>query len=150
MFSQKKNHDFFFKYSLGKEIGSGQSDPYRFLSKGQQWIFIQTNCQVQINSWTGKADSYICTSNLLLRFFLLRLFDHLIWFSIENSPTDSLQRQSSLLTFPSPGKSIGKSWFFSFLFEKRWINRIKCDIENKYNNNTKIFIRFSNNCKRFC
>ncbi|CAF4164168.1 unnamed protein product, partial [Adineta steineri] len=41
------------------------SEPYRFLSKGQQWIFLQTTCQAQINSWTGKPESYICTTNLL-------------------------------------------------------------------------------------
>ncbi len=45
--------------------GNGKSDPYRFLTKGQQWIFLQTYSQVQINSWTGKAEYYICTTNLV-------------------------------------------------------------------------------------
>ncbi|CAF1061004.1 unnamed protein product [Adineta ricciae] len=62
---------------IWKENGSGKSEPYRFLSKGQQWIFIQTNCQVQINSWTGKPESYLCISNPL-----------------QNS-TDFIQRHSS-------------------------------------------------------
>ncbi|CAF1444720.1 unnamed protein product [Adineta steineri] len=52
-------------YQLWKDNGSGTSEPYRFLSKGQQWIFLQTTCQAQINSWTGKPESYICTTNLL-------------------------------------------------------------------------------------
>jgi hypothetical protein len=62
---------------LGKETGTGKSDPYRFLSKGQQWIFLETNCQVQINSWTGKPESYICTTNPLQKyifFFDFHLF----------------------------------------------------------------------------
>ncbi|CAF4347367.1 unnamed protein product, partial [Adineta steineri] len=41
-------------YQLWKDNGSGTIEPYRFLSKGQQWIFLQTTCQAQINSWTGK------------------------------------------------------------------------------------------------
>ncbi|CAF3822554.1 unnamed protein product [Adineta steineri] len=52
-------------YQLWKDNGSGTSEPYRFLSKGQQWIFLQTTCQAQINTWTGKPESYICTTNLL-------------------------------------------------------------------------------------
>ncbi|CAF0834967.1 unnamed protein product [Adineta steineri] len=52
-------------YQLWKDNGSGTSEPYRFLSKGQQWIFLQTTCQAQNNSWTGKPESYICTTNLL-------------------------------------------------------------------------------------
>lgn len=49
-------------HQIWKENGNGKSDSYRFLSKGQQWISLQTQCQVQINSWTGKPESYICTS----------------------------------------------------------------------------------------
>ena len=49
----------------GKDAGGGSSDPYRFLSHGQQWIFFQTTCQVQNNSWTGKPESYLCQTNLL-------------------------------------------------------------------------------------
>ncbi|CAF5015184.1 unnamed protein product, partial [Rotaria sp. Silwood1] len=52
-------------HQLWKTNGNGQSEPYRFLSKGQQWIYLQTNCQVQLNSWTGKPESYICTTNPL-------------------------------------------------------------------------------------
>ena len=50
---------------LGKDVGCGSSDPYRFLTKGQQWIDFQGHCQVQINSWTRKPQSYLCQTNLL-------------------------------------------------------------------------------------
>ncbi|UJR34321.1 hypothetical protein I4U23_021724 [Adineta vaga] len=50
---------------LWKETGNGKSDPYRFLSKGQQWLFLQTHCQAQINSWTGKPESYLCITTPL-------------------------------------------------------------------------------------
>jgi len=53
-------------HQLWKDFGNGTSDPYRFLTKGQQWIFIQTHCQVQMNSWTGKAEFYLCKTNILI------------------------------------------------------------------------------------
>ena len=96
---------------LGKENGNGKSDPYRFLSKGQQWIFLQTDCQVQINSWTGKPDSYLCTSTLLIKSLFLLFYQFFIHLFIQ-SPTDSLQRQSSslsLLTVTSTGNSFFSS-----------------------------------------
>ncbi|CAF1367502.1 unnamed protein product [Adineta steineri] len=37
-------------YQLWKDKGRGTSEPYKFLNKGQQWIFLQTTCQAQINS----------------------------------------------------------------------------------------------------
>ncbi|CAF1170690.1 unnamed protein product [Rotaria sordida] len=49
-------------HQIWKTNGNGKSEPYRFLSKGQQWIYLQTHCQVQINSWTGKPESYLCTT----------------------------------------------------------------------------------------
>ncbi|CAF1219893.1 unnamed protein product [Rotaria sordida] len=62
-------------HQLWKQNGNGKSDPYRFLTKGQQWIFLQTCSQVQINSWNGKPESYICTTNII------------------QSSSDSLQKQ---------------------------------------------------------
>ncbi|CAF5196400.1 unnamed protein product, partial [Rotaria magnacalcarata] len=50
------------------------------LSKGQQWIFLQTYSQVQINSWNGKPESYICTTNII------------------QSSNDSLQNQLSFIS----------------------------------------------------
>ncbi|CAF4637180.1 unnamed protein product, partial [Rotaria sp. Silwood2] len=68
-------------HQLWKQNGNGKSDPYRFLTKGQQWIFLQTYSQVQINSWNGKPESYICTTNIIQ--------------SISSS--DSLQKPLSLI-----------------------------------------------------
>ncbi|CAF4929527.1 unnamed protein product [Rotaria sp. Silwood1] len=62
-------------HQLWKQNGNGKSDPYRFLTKGQQWIFLQTYSQVQINSWNGKPESYVCTTNII------------------QSSSDSLQKQ---------------------------------------------------------
>ncbi|CAF3393718.1 unnamed protein product [Rotaria socialis] len=67
-------------HQLWKENGNGKSDPYRFLSKGQQWLFLQTHSQVQINSWNGKPESYICTTNII------------------QSSNDSLQNQLSFIS----------------------------------------------------
>jgi len=52
-------------HQLWIQNGSGQSQPHRFLTKGQQWIFIQTNSQVQINSWNKKPLFYICQHQII-------------------------------------------------------------------------------------
>ncbi|CAM4882176.1 unnamed protein product [Rotaria socialis] len=44
---------------IWKEVGNGKRDPYRFLTKGQQWVFLETHAQVQINSWTRKPEASI-------------------------------------------------------------------------------------------
>ncbi|CAF4484557.1 unnamed protein product [Rotaria socialis] len=52
---------------IWKEVGNGKRDPYRFLTKGQQWVFLETHAQVQINSWTRKPEvqSSLKTSSTL-------------------------------------------------------------------------------------
>ncbi|CAF1201229.1 unnamed protein product [Adineta steineri] len=52
-------------YKLWKENGNGKSEPYRFLTKDEQWILLQTSSQAHINTWSGKVESYICTTYII-------------------------------------------------------------------------------------
>ncbi|CAF1032462.1 unnamed protein product [Adineta steineri] len=52
-------------YKLWKENGNEKSEPYRFLTKDDQWILLQTSSQAHINKWTGKVESYICTTYIV-------------------------------------------------------------------------------------
>ncbi|CAF1032423.1 unnamed protein product [Adineta steineri] len=52
-------------YKLWKENGNEKSEPYRFLTKDDQWILLQTSSQAHINTWTGKVESYICTTYII-------------------------------------------------------------------------------------
>ncbi|CAF0854206.1 unnamed protein product [Adineta steineri] len=52
-------------YKLWKENGNEKSEPYRFLTKDDQWILLQTSSQAHINAWTGKVESYICTTYII-------------------------------------------------------------------------------------
>ena len=40
---------------------------YRFLTKGQQWIWMQTHGYVQTNKWTNKPETIIC-HNVVVRY----------------------------------------------------------------------------------
>ena len=39
---------------------------YRFLTKGQQWIWMQTHGYVETNKWTNKPETIIC-HNVVVR-----------------------------------------------------------------------------------
>ena len=45
---------------------------YRFLTKGQQWIWMQTHGYVQTNKWTNKPETIIC-HNVVVRYDLRNL-----------------------------------------------------------------------------
>ena len=49
---------------LGKKNVCEKSVPYRILTKGEEWLSVQTSTEVQINSWTGKALFYICHNSI--------------------------------------------------------------------------------------
>ncbi|CAF4372219.1 unnamed protein product, partial [Adineta steineri] len=52
-------------YKLWKENGNEKSESYRFLTKDDQWILLQTSSRAHINTWTGKVESYICTTYII-------------------------------------------------------------------------------------
>lgn len=41
--------------------GEGTSCYYRFLTKGQQWIWLQTRFYITYNQWNSKPEFIVCT-----------------------------------------------------------------------------------------
>ncbi|CAF0845318.1 unnamed protein product [Adineta steineri] len=89
-------------YKLWKETESGKSEPYRFLTKDDQWILLQTSSQVHINTWTGKVESYICTTYIIECHSLQQLLaKRSIHIPANNSNTDLVLLPSMITTIPS-------------------------------------------------
>lgn len=47
------------------EKGQGTSCFYRFLTKGQQWIWLQSSFYIRYNQWNSKPEIVICTHRIL-------------------------------------------------------------------------------------
>lgn len=45
--------------------GQGTSCFYRFLTKGQQWIWLQSNFYIRYHQWNSKPEIVICTHRIL-------------------------------------------------------------------------------------
>lgn len=47
-------------FSLVMQKGEGTSCYYRFLTKGQQWIWLQTRFYITYNQWNSKPEFIVC------------------------------------------------------------------------------------------
>lgn len=59
-------HDFYLNFDNLYSIivmvkGGGTSCHYRFLTKSQQWIWLQTHSYLTYHQWTSKPDFVVCT-----------------------------------------------------------------------------------------
>lgn len=45
--------------------GKGTSCHYRFLTKGQQWIWLQTRYYISYNQWNSKPEFIVCTHSVV-------------------------------------------------------------------------------------
>lgn len=45
--------------------GEGTSCYYRFLTKGQQWIWLQTKYYITYHQWTSKPEFVVCTHRVI-------------------------------------------------------------------------------------
>lgn len=45
--------------------GEGTSCHYRFLTKGQQWIWLKTRFYIDYNQWNSKPEFIVCTNNVV-------------------------------------------------------------------------------------
>uniref|UniRef100_S4RCM1 Clock circadian regulator n=1 Tax=Petromyzon marinus TaxID=7757 RepID=S4RCM1_PETMA len=48
-----------------KQSGKGKSCHYRFLTKGQQWIWLQTKYFISFHQWNSKPEFVVCTHTVL-------------------------------------------------------------------------------------
>uniref|UniRef100_A0A8C8E1H4 Neuronal PAS domain protein 2 n=1 Tax=Oryzias sinensis TaxID=183150 RepID=A0A8C8E1H4_9TELE len=47
------------------QFGKGKSCYYRFLTKGQQWIWLQTHYYITYHQWTSKPEFIVCTHTVI-------------------------------------------------------------------------------------
>uniref|UniRef100_UPI00398EC816 neuronal PAS domain-containing protein 2 n=1 Tax=Pristiophorus japonicus TaxID=55135 RepID=UPI00398EC816 len=47
------------------QFGKGKSCYYRFLTKGQQWIWLQTNYYITYHQWNSKPEFIVCTHTVV-------------------------------------------------------------------------------------
>lgn len=43
------------------QYGKGKSCYYRFLTKGQQWIWLQTHYYITYHQWNSRPEFIVCT-----------------------------------------------------------------------------------------
>lgn len=48
-----------------RQTGEGKSCYYRFLTKGQQWIWLQTDYYVSYHQYNSKPDYVVCTHKVV-------------------------------------------------------------------------------------
>lgn len=47
------------------QFGKGKSCYYRFLTKGQQWIWLQTNYYITYHQWNSRPEFIVCTHTVV-------------------------------------------------------------------------------------
>ena len=47
------------------ETGDGQSCCYRFLTKGQEYIWLQSSYFISYHQWTAKPEFIVCTNRVV-------------------------------------------------------------------------------------
>lgn len=47
------------------EKGEGTSCYYRFLTKGQQWVWLQTRFYISYHQWNSKPEFIVCTHRVV-------------------------------------------------------------------------------------
>ncbi|XP_053167551.1 neuronal PAS domain-containing protein 2 isoform X4 [Hemicordylus capensis] len=55
----------FLSYSHVMQFGKGKSCCYRFLTKGQQWIWLQTHYYITYHQWNSKPEFIVCTHTVV-------------------------------------------------------------------------------------
>uniref|UniRef100_A0A3B3BWI4 Circadian locomoter output cycles protein kaput n=1 Tax=Oryzias melastigma TaxID=30732 RepID=A0A3B3BWI4_ORYME len=82
------------------QYGKGKSCYYRFLTKGQQWIWLQTHYYITYHQWNSRPEFIVCT-HTVVSYAAVRT-DHRRELGIEDSPpettADKLQGERSTLT----------------------------------------------------
>lgn len=62
------------------QYGKGKSCYYRFLTKGQQWIWLQTHYYITYHQWNSRPEFIVCT-HTVVRYYSWML-SHLLFFSV--------------------------------------------------------------------
>uniref|UniRef100_A0A8C9SXS7 Neuronal PAS domain protein 2 n=1 Tax=Scleropages formosus TaxID=113540 RepID=A0A8C9SXS7_SCLFO len=79
------------------QFGKGKSCYYRFLTKGQQWIWLQTHYYITYHQWNSKPEFIVCTHTVFLSILQLcrvEQQDHTVYLDI-NPPTEAPKERVS-------------------------------------------------------
>lgn len=58
------------------EKGEGNSGYYRFLTKSQQWIWLQTRFYISYHQWNSKPEFIVCTHRVVSNAEVLKQFSN--------------------------------------------------------------------------
>lgn len=58
------------------EKGEGNSTYYRFLTKSQQWIWLQTRFYISYHQWNSKPEFIVCTHRVVSNAEVLKQFSN--------------------------------------------------------------------------
>lgn len=58
------------------EKGEGNSGYYRFLTKSQQWIWLQTRFYISYHQWNSKPEFVVCTHRVVSNAEVLKQFSN--------------------------------------------------------------------------
>lgn len=65
-----------FIHWLVMEKGEGSSGYYRFLTKSQQWIWLQTRFYISYHQWNSKPEFVVCTHRVCTHAEVLKQFSN--------------------------------------------------------------------------
>lgn len=63
-------------FRLVMEKGEGNSGYYRFLTKSQQWIWLQTRFYISYHQWNSKPEFIVCTHRVVSNAEVLKQFSN--------------------------------------------------------------------------
>ncbi|KAI5734594.1 hypothetical protein M8J77_008538 [Diaphorina citri] len=93
--------------------GEGTSCYYRFLTKGQQWIWLQTRFYITYHQWNSKPEFIVCTHRVVSYVNVLRRDNNQVPDSEEQSndtgPGDSNTSKSTMMSSSNTSWSSNKS-----------------------------------------
>uniref|UniRef100_A0A667XFA7 Circadian locomoter output cycles protein kaput n=1 Tax=Myripristis murdjan TaxID=586833 RepID=A0A667XFA7_9TELE len=77
------------------QYGKGKSCYYRFLTKGQQWIWLQTHYYITYHQWNSRPEFIVCT-HTVVSYQVSLFFPVLVCFQSQDSGSESQLNTSSL------------------------------------------------------
>ncbi|KAK7828463.1 hypothetical protein U0070_008972 [Myodes glareolus] len=82
------------------QFGKGKSCCYRFLTKGQQWIWLQTHYYITYHQWNSKPEFIVCTHSVV-SYADVRV-ERRQELALEDPPTEAMHPSALKAPLPSP------------------------------------------------
>uniref|UniRef100_A0A663FB38 Neuronal PAS domain protein 2 n=1 Tax=Aquila chrysaetos chrysaetos TaxID=223781 RepID=A0A663FB38_AQUCH len=113
------------------QFGKGKSCCYRFLTKGQQWIWLQTHYYITYHQWNSKPEFIVCT-HMVVSYSLFHFNALDIGASILSaSRTPSVSSRSSPKSSHTPKSDPACEWYSWFSAQFSMFQTIKDQLEQR-------------------